>query len=283
VPATEYLYDGPNAIQETQGGVVNPILSGLRVDERFARNDVTGRAHFISDALDSTLALTDATGAVLQRYSYDPYGNIVTNDMTASFINPYQYTWREADGIGLVNNRARYYSPVLGRFISEDPSGFLGRRLNFYSYAGDSPQVYVDRDGRDPILVGIGFVIGGAAGWVQGWMAGDTGATLASDIGAGALAGGLAGLTDGFSLVWGVPARMAIGTGVEAGRQEIMDGCVHDLIGVGLAAGGALLGDASGGAAGGAAGILGKYGSGAFGDVMGGALSAPAAPSTPDR
>jgi hypothetical protein len=58
-----------------------------------------------------------------------------------------------------------------------------------------------------------------------------------------------------------------------------MDGCVHDLIGVGLAAGGSLLGDASGGSA----GILGKYGSSVFGDVMGGALPMPAAPSAPDR
>lgn len=60
--ATQFLYDGNNAVQETQGGTINPILVGLHVDERFARNDVTGRTYFLTDLLNSTIALTDATG-----------------------------------------------------------------------------------------------------------------------------------------------------------------------------------------------------------------------------
>lgn len=124
--ATQYLYDGMNVVQETQGGVVNPILTGLGIDERFARNDVTGRTYLLSDALGSALALTNGEGAVLQRYSYDPYGNAAVSDTVTGFINPYQYTGREADSVGLDYYRARYYSPVLGRFISEDPMAFGG-------------------------------------------------------------------------------------------------------------------------------------------------------------
>lgn len=40
--ATQSLYDGNNTVQKTQGSTVNPILAGLGIDERFARNDVTG-------------------------------------------------------------------------------------------------------------------------------------------------------------------------------------------------------------------------------------------------
>ena len=39
---TQFLYDGANAVQETQGSSINAILTGLGVDERFARSDVTG-------------------------------------------------------------------------------------------------------------------------------------------------------------------------------------------------------------------------------------------------
>ncbi|MCW0410840.1 hypothetical protein NG831_12110 [Xanthomonas sacchari] len=46
-----YLYDGLDAVQETQGRTVNPILTGLGIDERYARNEASGRAYFLIDAL----------------------------------------------------------------------------------------------------------------------------------------------------------------------------------------------------------------------------------------
>ena len=46
---------------------------------------------------------------------------------------------------GLYYYRARYYSPALGRFISEDPSQFQGG-ANYYAYARDTPTGY-----RDPL------------------------------------------------------------------------------------------------------------------------------------
>ena len=136
---TQYLYDGINAVQETQGSTVNPILVGLGIDERFARNDVTGRTYFLSDMLNSTIALTDATGAIRQQYSYDPYGNVTPSDMTTGFTNPYQYTGREADSAGLYYYRARYYSPMMGGFIGEDPLGFAGGQASFYAYVDGNP------------------------------------------------------------------------------------------------------------------------------------------------
>ena len=52
------------------------------------------------------------------RYTYDPFGN---TSMTGLSSNPYQYTGRENDGTGLYYYRARYYSPLLHRFLGEDP------------------------------------------------------------------------------------------------------------------------------------------------------------------
>jgi RHS repeat-associated protein len=146
---TVYLYDVANAVQEVIGNVTNPILTGLSTDERFARNDVNGRTDLLTDALNSTIALTDPTGAITQQYSYDPYGNVTQSDTTTGFTNPYLYTGREADSTGLYYYRARYYSPTMGRFISEDPLGFGGGQNNFYAYVGNDPLTAIDPSGMD--------------------------------------------------------------------------------------------------------------------------------------
>jgi RHS repeat-associated protein len=153
--ATQFLYDGSNTVQETQGSAINPILVGLGIDERFARNDVTGRTYFLTDLLNSTVALTDPNGAIKQQYSYDPYGNVTASDPTTGFTNPYQYTGREADTEGLYYYRARYYSPMMGGFIGEDPIGFGGGQTSFYAYAGGNPLMYSDPYGLWTFQLGL--------------------------------------------------------------------------------------------------------------------------------
>ena len=61
--------------------------------------------------------------------------------------NPFQYTGRENDGTGLYYYRARYYSPELQRFISEDPIGLAGGDVNFFAYVGNDPVNWVDQLG----------------------------------------------------------------------------------------------------------------------------------------
>ncbi len=140
--AIQYLYDHATAVQEIEGGVTNSILAGPEIDERFARNDVKGRTYFVTDALGSTLALADASGEVVQRYRYDPYGVVEAED--SSLTNPYQFSGREVDSKALYYYRARYYFPRLGRFLSEDPLAFGSERVNFYTYVGDDPISRVD-------------------------------------------------------------------------------------------------------------------------------------------
>ncbi len=88
-----YLYDGLNAVQETHGSTATSILSGLTVDECFARTDTSGRTDFLTDALNGTIGLTSNSGALVEQYTYDPYGN--TTARSSAFNNPSQYTGRE--------------------------------------------------------------------------------------------------------------------------------------------------------------------------------------------
>ncbi|SDW99873.1 RHS repeat-associated core domain-containing protein [Lysobacter enzymogenes] len=148
---TTYLYDGSDAVQEVEGGTVNPILTGLEVDQRFARNDAGGRTYFLADHLGSTRALTNAAGAVVQRYDYTPYGE--ESHTAAGFSNPYTYTGREQDRSGLLYYRARYYQPETARFISEDTLGFASGENNFYAYAKGAPLSYTDPSGHFAQLI----------------------------------------------------------------------------------------------------------------------------------
>jgi len=140
---TQYAYDGLNVIKETKSpGQSTDYVYSLNIDEPLAleRADGTVR-YYMADTLGSIVALADGdTGTVTTTYSYDAFGNVTIN---GSDENPFQYTGRENDETGLYYYRARYYSPTLRRFISEDPIG-LAAGLNFYSYVQNDPVNFVD-------------------------------------------------------------------------------------------------------------------------------------------
>ncbi len=121
------------------------MLTGLGIDEVFSRTASSGTSSFLTAALGSTLALADGNGTVQTSYTYDPFGTPTVTGATSS--NTQQYTGRESDGTGLQYNRARYYSPTLQRFISEDPAGFGGGDVNLYAYVGNNPATLTDPSG----------------------------------------------------------------------------------------------------------------------------------------
>ncbi len=176
---TAFLYDGANIVQERSGGTPSAnLLTGLAADETFARSDSAGTRSLLTDALGSTVALADSTGSVTTSYSYDPYG--VTTRTGATTANSSAYAGRELDATSLYYNRARYYSPTLQRFISQDPLGESGSGANLYEYAAGSPTNYTDPTGEIlPLLaacagsalvnVGFGFLTSALSGRKYTW------------------------------------------------------------------------------------------------------------------
>jgi RHS repeat-associated protein len=144
---TQFLYDGLNPVQELSGGSpVANLLTGLGIDEYFARTDAAGVREFLTDALGSTVALADGSGSVETEYSYEPFGGTTTSG--ASTTSAYGFTGREADGTGLYYYRARYYDSRQGRFLTEDPIGIKGG-INVYQYALNDPVNLFDSLGLD--------------------------------------------------------------------------------------------------------------------------------------
>jgi RHS repeat-associated protein len=69
---------------------------------------------------------------------------------TGTLSQPYTYTGREWDKeTGLYYYRARYYDPMVGRFISKDPIGFAGGDVNLYGYVQNNPVNWIDPFGLD--------------------------------------------------------------------------------------------------------------------------------------
>jgi RHS repeat-associated protein len=165
---TGFLYDGWTPVQELNGSsVVANVLAGVGIDEYLTRTDTNGTSYFLADVQGSTVALSDATGAVATSYTYAPFGE--TSRSGSATANAFDYTGREDDGTGLRYYRARYYSPKLQRFVSEDPQRAT---LHLYGYVGNSPLLATDPFGlyAEAVRGGTGRGPVGSSGSGQGGM-----------------------------------------------------------------------------------------------------------------
>jgi RHS repeat-associated protein len=137
--------------------------------ERVSRDDGVPQ-YFHADASRNVRLLTDSTGTVTDRYDYQAFGQL----RRASGASPNLYGFAgehfdpEAD---LTYLRARYYDPVLGRFVSRDP--FAGMpdepmSLHRYLYAYANPLLFTDPSG-EAVVTATGLAIASAiAGTIAG-------------------------------------------------------------------------------------------------------------------
>ena len=161
---TQFVYDGWNPVQELNGAnppaVIANLLTGLSVDEFFARTGSGATWTLLTDALGSTIGLVNSSGTIATSYTYQPFGATTVSGVSSA--NPYQFTGRENDGTGLYFYRARYYSPTFQRFVSQDPIGVVGSETNTYKYVADDPVDFFDPHGL--ATTGNGVIVGGAVG-----------------------------------------------------------------------------------------------------------------------
>jgi len=127
---------------DSSGNVLARYTQGAYVDEPLAESRAGTTSYYEQDVLGSVTSLSNATGSVVNNYAYDSYGNLTSS--TGTTTNPVRYTGRDFDPeTGIYYDRARYYDPSAGRFLSEDPIRFLGG-ANFYPYVGNSPTNFFD-------------------------------------------------------------------------------------------------------------------------------------------
>ena len=142
-----YLYDGPNPLEEVDqnGNVLARYTQSGLIDEPLSELRASTTSYYEQDGIDAVTSLSNSAGALANTYSYDCFGKLTAS--TGTITNPFQYTSREFDlETGLLNYRARYYDPTIGRFVSEDPIGFHAG-VNFYDYVLNRPTVFLDPTG----------------------------------------------------------------------------------------------------------------------------------------
>jgi RHS repeat-associated protein len=151
-----YAYDVDNIIEEvnSSGTAVARYVQTQNIDEPLAMLRSSATSYYHADGLDSITSLSNPAGSVVQTYTFDSFGKQTSS--TGSLTNPFQYTAREFDTeTSLYFYRARYYDPSTGRFLSEDPLGFLPGE-NFYRYVDNNPVFWRDASGlssSSPIAV----------------------------------------------------------------------------------------------------------------------------------
>ncbi|WP_267105513.1 RHS repeat-associated core domain-containing protein [Xanthomonas sacchari] len=110
--------------------------------------------YFHTDALGTPIAVTDASGNLIETSEYEPYGKLLNRPVT----DGPGFTGHVQDAAtGLTYMQQRYYDPNLGRFLSVDPvavNSASGANFSRYWYANDNPYRFLDPDGRETIECG---------------------------------------------------------------------------------------------------------------------------------
>jgi RHS repeat-associated protein len=100
--------------------------------------------YYYQDELGSTSHVASATGALLESYRYDLYGKPTYWTPLNTQLSTSNYSVRDlftgqrwVPELGLYDDRNRFMSPDLGRFLQPDPIGFKGDGSNLYRYCGN--------------------------------------------------------------------------------------------------------------------------------------------------
>jgi RHS repeat-associated protein len=161
-----YVHAGQQVIADYARGAATAAPSfryvyGSYVDEPLLRHAGTGTTlptsgtaalYYHRNQQYSIVGLSDAAGALVERYAYTAYGELTilapdrTLRTTSSFQNRYTYTGREWDaGLSLYYFRARWLEPKAGRFIGRDPLGYvdgMGLYGAYFAVRGVDPTGY---------------------------------------------------------------------------------------------------------------------------------------------
>ena len=123
-------------------------LGGLPLEQITASGTTS---YYHQDRLGSTRAITNVSGSVVATDTYDAYGYVTAS--TGTLVNPFQYAGQYTDSeSGLQYDRARYYDPTTGGFLTRD--AFANQTRQPYSYAGDSPVNALDPSGQGLLEAG---------------------------------------------------------------------------------------------------------------------------------
>ena len=150
------VYDASGAlvqIDKATDGEVTDYVTGPTGTLARITNDMVTYLH--PDHLGSAQAGTRANGTVAWREQYTPFGEQLQNPAANDNLGGFTGHIKDSD-TGLNYMQARYYDPVIGRFLSVDPVGFLDTQnpsfFNRYRYCSNDPVNCTDPTGQSDLF-----------------------------------------------------------------------------------------------------------------------------------
>ena len=140
---TVFLYYNGELLAESElnDTVRNRYILGYGVAASWQKE---GYHSYHLDEQNSTAYITDSGRRIENSYQYDAFG--VIREKNENVYNRILYTGQQYDQVtGQHYLRARYYNPVLGRFLQEDV--YRGDGLNLYVYCENNSVIYYDPSG----------------------------------------------------------------------------------------------------------------------------------------
>jgi len=144
------------------GGHVVGVLTSAGEHTSGTATTITASEYWIKDHLGSSGAITNAAGAVTQRFGYDPWGQRRFADGRADPTGTLVYDYPSAsdrgftghehlDDVGVIHMNGRLYDGRIGRFLQADPviqelARYQG--FNRYSYVLNNPLNATDPTGE---------------------------------------------------------------------------------------------------------------------------------------
>ena len=191
--------------------------------------------YYVPDLAGNPIAALDEQGNLLWKESYRPYGDRLRRQ--AGEQNGLWFHGMPIDDeTELSYFGARWYDPVVGRFMGVDPQRFVEQKLhsfNRYTYGNNNPYRYVDPDGELPldVIVDAGFVIydagrmiGAGAAYAAGALSGNKALRVEAAAGLKEVGVDLGASVVGLAVPY-LPAAVTRGaTTVAKGASEVTEG-----------------------------------------------------------
>ena len=148
----QFIWDGLSYLAETNASNViqaeytqEPTTYGGLLSQY--RLTVPSYYHF--DRIGSTRALTNSSGTITDTYNYEAFGTSLGG--TGSTTNPFTWIGRfgyyQDTASGLVYVRRRFYSPVIAKWVSNDPVGFFAGDVTLSRYVVNRVLMFIDPTG----------------------------------------------------------------------------------------------------------------------------------------
>ena len=172
-PDIGYQYDGhKRRVQKTEGGQTSFTMYGQngklmhKLKGGVSSHYIYAGSLLIAELQGSTVNYlhTDLLGSPIRGDNGTAYGELYRpwgekKDHPVQLADDVGYTGHQDDvATGLTYMQARYYDPVIGRFMAVDPIGFSTTgpmSFNRYTYVNDNPYRYTDPTGNSAVAASV--------------------------------------------------------------------------------------------------------------------------------